>query len=94
MKPFGILPLLDEECRMPIPKTESFMQKVISKHENCSEFFLNSSNKTASDSTLNGQCGFVIRHFGNVVNYSTVRILEKNHFYYLTLKRIDLHKLK
>lgn len=75
MRPFGILPLLDEECKMPIPKTESFIQKVVSKHGNCSAFSLYFPKKTASGSIQNGQCGFVIRHFGKEVNYSTVRIL-------------------
>lgn len=76
LKAFGILPLLDEECRMPIPKTESFLKKIISKHGNCNAFSLSSSNKTASGSIQNDQYGFAFRHFGKEVVYSTVRIME------------------
>lgn len=67
-KTYGIFPLLEEECRMPNPKTESFMQKVVSNHKNNKEFLLK---KTGSNSTKNSN-SFVIRHFGKEVNYSTV----------------------
>lgn len=66
-KPFGIFSLLDEECRMPIPKTTSFIQKVITKHKNWP-------NKTASN---NENC-FVIQHFGHKVQYKTDNFIERN----------------
>lgn len=67
-KTHGIFPLLEEECRMPIPKTESFMRKVVTYHGNNKEFLLNN---TGSNSTKDSH-SFIIRHFGKEVNYLTV----------------------
>lgn len=73
-KLFGIFALLDEECRMPNPKTESFMQKITYRHRNCIAF--SSLCRTKSD--------FVIRHFGQDVTYNSVSISE--HFTYSILE--------
>lgn len=57
---FGVFALLDE-CRMPNPRTESFIQKVVSNHQN------------SSDISIGRQsCEFVIRHFGQSVHYTPV----------------------
>lgn len=70
-KTFGIFHLLDEECRMPSPKTTTFMQKVISNHANCKTFSL--PNKIASHGGPKSHNCFVIQHFGHKVRYTTVR---------------------
>lgn len=60
----GIFHSLDEECKIPTPKTASFIQKVISKHMNCNTFSSRQPTKTSSH--------FVIQHFGHRVQYNSV----------------------
>lgn len=71
-KTFGILSLLDEECRMPTPQTASFMHKVISAHTKCNAFSLCPPKQIRLHRGSNNLNGFVIQHFGHKVEYTTV----------------------
>lgn len=70
---FGILSILDEECRMPAPKTATFVQNVISKH-NDAKIFSTCMNSKKTTSCGESKCGidFVIHHYGQKVQYTTV----------------------
>lgn len=65
-KAIGIFSLLDEECTMPAPRTDNFIQRVILNHAKCSAFSL--PKKSFSN------FGFIIHHFGHQVQYSTVSL--------------------
>lgn len=67
----GIFDLLDEECRLPNPRIECFMQKVIVNHGRCRVFSSCQPNKTASQQN---NYSFVIRHFSYEVLYTVVKI--------------------
>lgn len=66
-RPNGIFSLLDEECRMPNPKTKSFLQKVSSQYGKGCDFF-----KTRTNDE------FTIRHFGQDVHYTPDNFIVNN----------------
>lgn len=66
---FGIFSLLDNECKMPQPKSNNFLDAVNSKHQACEAF--------SAKNVFRNSIGFTIKHFARDVFYETVRNSQK-----------------
>ncbi|XP_034943437.1 unconventional myosin-Va isoform X2 [Chelonus insularis] len=64
----GILDLLDEECRMPRGSDDSWAEKLYTKCSKSKHF----------EKPRFGTSAFLIHHFADLVEYSTVGFLDKN----------------
>jgi myosin heavy subunit len=67
-KPSGLLPLLDEEVKMPKGSDKSWMDKLIQVHSSNSLFARDKASSTA----------FVVKHYAGDVCYEHTSFLEKN----------------
>ena len=68
-KPFGILPLLDEECQMPKGSDLKLLDKLKEKH---------TGNQSAFSKHLHNSNSFYISHFAGRVLYNINNFIEKN----------------
>ncbi|KAI9922374.1 hypothetical protein PsorP6_001724 [Peronosclerospora sorghi] len=69
-KPYGILPVLDEECIVPQGNDQNFARKLYRQHAQNPHF---SANKTDMANHL-----FVVHHYAGAVTYDTFGFCEKN----------------
>ena len=67
-KPKGVLPLLDEEERLPSKSDAGFLQKLKTKQKSNEKFKVNIKKPTL----------FVIKHYAGPVKYDSIGFLEKN----------------
>jgi myosin heavy subunit len=67
-KPNGVLPLLDEELRMPQGSDEKFLQKLTFSQKDSAVY----------SSSIKQKGGFRIRHYAGEVTYQSSGFLEKN----------------
>jgi myosin-6 len=78
MKTIGIFDLLDEESRLPTPKSDHFTMEVHQKNKNHFRLEVPRKSKLKSHREIRDDQGFLIKHFAGGVVYTTSQFIEKN----------------
>ena len=76
-KPFGILPLLDEECQMPKGADAKFLEKILGQYATNTQNN-KSQNCSVIETNRKDQTSFILWHYAGKVAYSTTNFLDKN----------------
>uniref|UniRef100_A0A8C7W6B9 Unconventional myosin-VI n=1 Tax=Oncorhynchus mykiss TaxID=8022 RepID=A0A8C7W6B9_ONCMY len=74
----GILDILDEENRLPLPSDQHFAEAIHSKHKDHFRLTVPRKSKLAVHRNVRDDEGFIVRHFAGAVCYETVTFVEKN----------------
>ncbi|XP_042186086.1 unconventional myosin-VI isoform X1 [Oncorhynchus tshawytscha] len=74
----GILDILDEENRLPLPSDQHFAEAIHSKHKDHFRLTVPRKSKLAVHRNVRDDEGFIVRHFAGAVCYETTQFVEKN----------------
>uniref|UniRef100_A0A674F7U8 Unconventional myosin-VI n=1 Tax=Salmo trutta TaxID=8032 RepID=A0A674F7U8_SALTR len=74
----GILDILDEENRLPLPSDQHFAEAIHSKHKDHFRLTVPRKSKLAVHRNVRDDEGFMVRHFAGAVCYETTQFVEKN----------------
>uniref|UniRef100_A0A4W5LY84 Unconventional myosin-VI n=1 Tax=Hucho hucho TaxID=62062 RepID=A0A4W5LY84_9TELE len=74
----GILDILDEENRLPLPSDQHFAEAIHNKHKDHFRLTVPRKSKLAVHRNVRDDEGFIVRHFAGAVCYETTQFVEKN----------------